>query len=90
MNAVDAFLKGKSYSHIIWDWNGTLLDDFQLCYIHLREEMIEADYPDQPESHRELFRFPVKDFIKDWALILRMFPTRSLPRSTWIFTALAY
>jgi phosphoglycolate phosphatase len=63
MNAVHAYLEGKSYSHIIWDWNGTLLNDFQLCHDILCEELQEAGLPKLlPESHRELFRFPVQDF----------------------------
>lgn len=63
MNAVQAYLQGKSYSHIIWDWNGTLLNDFQLCHDILCAELSDAGLPKiLPESHRELFRFPVRDF----------------------------
>ena len=53
------------YKHIIWDWNGTLLDDTRLCVEVLNELLLcrgksaitEADY-------RQNFNFPVINFYK--------------------------
>lgn len=59
----DLYMK---YEHVIWDWNGTLLDDADLSIdvfnlmartYGLRE--IDRDY------YRGNFRFPVADFYKD-------------------------
>ncbi len=52
-----------AYKHIIWDWNGTLLDDTQLCIDVIngilkkrgKTPISEADY-------RENFTFPVIQF----------------------------
>jgi len=48
---------------IIWDWNGTLLNDIDIC-IRSMNRMLEArNLPLlQPERYREVFTFPVKDY----------------------------
>ena len=49
--------------HIIWDWNGTLLDDVQAC-VDAVNRMLEArQLPciDQ-ETYRDIFDFPVKGY----------------------------
>ena len=63
MDALQAYLEGKSYSHIIWDWNGTLLDDFALCNELVCAELRSLGLPEvHPVSHRELFCFPIREF----------------------------
>ena len=51
------------YSHIIWDWNGTLLDDAWLC-VEVMNGMLKAR--NLPlitiEKYRNVFSFPVKDY----------------------------
>jgi len=49
--------------HVIWDWNGTLLDDAHACVAALnrmlrRRGMAEIDHA----SYREVFDFPVRDY----------------------------
>lgn len=49
--------------HIIWDWNGTLIDDAGLCVRVLNELL--ADWGRGPvtvEAYREEFGFPVRDY----------------------------
>ena len=53
----------SKYRHIIWDWNGTLLDDVSQCVevlniILTSRNMTEISY----DAYRELFDFPVKNF----------------------------
>jgi len=49
--------------HIIWDYNGTLLNDVVLC-VTIINEMLEArNLPTMSvEKYREMFDFPVKDY----------------------------
>jgi phosphoglycolate phosphatase len=55
----------ERYEHVIWDWNGTLLDDVTLCVdvmnVMLRarrmREVDEAEY-------RQTFDFPVKEYYR--------------------------
>lgn len=53
----------KNYTHIIWDWNGTLLDDAWLCVDVMNGMLKERDLPLKTlEEYKELFGFPVKDY----------------------------
>jgi len=53
------------YEHVIWDWNGTLLNDVALCLDVMngmlrRRTMREID----SASYREVFDFPVRDYYR--------------------------
>ena len=53
----------KKYKHIIWDWNGTLFDDVELCHniingLLIRNEIEEISL----QRYREIFDFPVKKY----------------------------
>jgi phosphoglycolate phosphatase len=51
------------YTHIIWDWNGTLLDDAQLCVEILNEILKKFDKPNVSlEQYQQQFDFPVKNY----------------------------
>jgi phosphoglycolate phosphatase len=51
------------YRHVIWDWNGTLLDDAWLCVEILNALMREAQLkPLTVDEYRADFAFPVKKF----------------------------
>jgi phosphoglycolate phosphatase len=52
--------------HIIWDWNGTLLDDVQACVSSINNMLIPRSLPTItiPE-YREIFDFPVKSYYKN-------------------------
>lgn len=52
------------YKHIIWDWNGTLYNDVQIC-INSMNELLERKGYDiilSPDRYREIFCFPVKTY----------------------------
>lgn len=48
------------YKHVVWDWNGTLLNDFLLCVDCLNEQLKKLNLPPcTPERYREIFEFPL-------------------------------
>lgn len=63
MKAVWPFVLNKK--HVIWDWNGTLLNDIELCLkvtAPLLEEL--GLEPLTIDRYREVFGFPIKDYYK--------------------------
>lgn len=53
-------------SHIIWDWNGTLLNDGDLCAQITADIMVAHGLkPLTRDEHRKKFRMPVEAFYKD-------------------------
>jgi phosphoglycolate phosphatase len=53
-------------SHIVWDWNGTLINDTHLCASVVSEVLAEWSLPPiQAVDYRRMFRFPVRDFYDD-------------------------
>lgn len=58
--------QSKTYQHIIWDWNGTLLDDAWLCVEIMNAQLEKHGLPQiSPGQYADLFRFPVKDYYAD-------------------------
>ena len=52
-----------NYKHIIWDWNGTLIDDALLCLEIINEVLSKRGAPKITyNTYLEHFDFPVKDF----------------------------
>lgn len=51
-------------SLILWDWNGTLLDDLSLCVDQLNGLLERWGYPLQYdlEGYREVFGFPIRTY----------------------------
>ena len=51
---------------VIWDWNGTLLDDTEICWRIANEMRAERGLPalDSVESYRRVFGFPVIDYYR--------------------------
>ncbi len=49
---------------IIWDWNGTLLNDVDLCVETMNSVLTKHGYSNQlsVEKYRNIFTFPVKDY----------------------------
>jgi phosphoglycolate phosphatase len=77
-----------SFQHIIWDWNGTLLDDTQASVNAVNGMLSARHLPalDVP-TYREHFGFPVRDFYRavgfrleteDWDAMAREFHDRFL------------
>jgi phosphoglycolate phosphatase len=55
--------KNTNYKNIIWDWNGTLLDDVQLCNDIINIQLVKRSLPAiSLKTYREIFTFPVKDY----------------------------
>ena len=53
----------NSIEHVIWDWNGTLVDDVQLCVDVINRILHERDLPTiSVRQYRETFDFPVIDY----------------------------
>ncbi len=55
--------------HVIWDFNGTILDDLELALESLNSLLRARDLPVVTvEEHRERFRFPVSEYYRDLGL----------------------
>jgi phosphoglycolate phosphatase len=53
------------YRHIIWDWNGTLLNDKWLCIESINELLLARSLPPlDEERYDRIFRFPVKEYYR--------------------------
>ena len=51
------------YKHIIWDWNGTLLNDLTLCVDLLNVSLEKRKLPEMTEEkYKKKFLFPIKTF----------------------------
>ena len=62
------------YKYVIWDWNGTLLDDIDICVNVMNKLLKERDMPlSNINNYKNIFGFPVRkyydelgfDFIKE-------------------------
>ena len=54
------------HRHVIWDWNGTLLDDTSLVVDVMNMLLAKRSMPMlTAERYRALFRFPVRDYYAD-------------------------
>ncbi len=56
----------KDKSHIIWDWNGTLLNDTHIC-VDVIGEMLESHQLEKlsSEKYRDTFRFPIIEYYRN-------------------------
>ena len=53
-------------THVIWDWNGTLVDDVDLCIDIIGEIATRHGLsPVEKEEYLRKFRFPVLEYYKD-------------------------
>ncbi|MBN2430450.1 MAG: HAD family hydrolase [Acidobacteria bacterium] len=51
------------YRHVIWDWNGTLLDDAWLCVAIMNDCLRRRGLaPITHQHYMEVFRFPVREY----------------------------
>lgn len=52
--------------YVIWDWNGTLLDDVDFNRRATNQLLVRERIPEMPtvERYRELFGFPTEDYYK--------------------------
>ena len=53
----------EKYNHIIWDWNGTILDDVELCVNVGNNLFRRKKIPTMTvEKYKSIFTIPVKDY----------------------------
>ena len=67
----DPVMRLKGYRHLIWDWNGTLLDDAWLCRDIMNLQLRRRGLPElSAERYEEIFDFPVEKYYQavgfDW------------------------
>lgn len=52
-----------NYKHIIWDWNGTLLNDVDFCRRIINRILLKNNLPELSlNNYREIFTFPVQNY----------------------------
>ncbi|MCB0807206.1 MAG: HAD family hydrolase [Bacteroidales bacterium] len=57
------FKEKSAVGNILWDWNGTLLNDMHICIDCINQLLTFRNLPVlQPEKYREIFTFPVRDY----------------------------
>ena len=56
----------KEYTHIIWDWNGTLYDDVAWCVSRINIMLAKRGLPmlRSVDEYRRVFGFPVIDYYR--------------------------
>lgn len=62
----------RPYRHLIWDWNGTLLDDAWLCREIMNGQLQRRGLPTlSAERYEQIFDFPVEKYYRavgfDWS-----------------------
>lgn len=51
------------YKHVIWDWNGTLFNDIELCVNIINSVLVKRNLKALSlEQYRKIFTFPVQDY----------------------------
>ena len=71
----------RTYTHIIWDWNGTLFNDVELCVDVLNGLLVRKNLPTfSIEAYRDIFTFPVKDYYAKAGLDLEKYSFEQLGR----------
>ena len=67
--------------HIIWDWNGTLFDDVELCKDIINGILTGRNLEELSlEKYRAIFTFPVKDYYEKAGLDFSRYPFEELGR----------
>ena len=58
--------KVGGYKHVVWDWNGTLLNDLDIAVDAVGALLEEHNIPKVSADHyKKVFRFPVIEYYKD-------------------------
>ncbi|MBQ8431662.1 MAG: HAD family hydrolase [Clostridia bacterium] len=81
----------RDYTHIIWDFNGTLLDDVAIGVVCANRLLRAHDLPEIPSvSHyRELFGFPIVDYYRRLGFDFDKLPYAELAKE-WVSYYLSY
>ena len=60
-----AWKQPTAYRHVVWDWNGTLLDDGWLCVDVMNGVLRSRHMPELSiDRYRDVFNFPVIDYYR--------------------------
>lgn len=55
----------EKIDHIIWDWNGTLFDDVDICVENINWLLTKYNYPPiTKQKYKDIFTFPVVEYYK--------------------------
>ena len=56
----------KNFTHVIWDWNGTLYNDVEWCIARINIMLEKRGLPmlKSVDEYQRVFGFPVKDYYK--------------------------
>ena len=59
-------MENQGYTHLFWDFNGTIIDDLYACYQSENDLFEKYKLPKlaSPEEYRQEFGFPVKDYYR--------------------------
>lgn len=56
-------MKWQQYTHVLWDFNGTVYDDIEACRRSVNRMLAQRGLPTLTlERYREVFDFPVRDY----------------------------
>ena len=71
-----------SYKYIIWDWNGTLLDDVSINFEIINILLSERGLPtlESLDQYRNYFNFPIIDFYKELGFTFKDEPFEAVAR----------
>ena len=75
----------KKYEYVIWDFNGTILDDVEASMSSVNKLLVERGLSPMPDFdfYREVFDFPIKNIMPHSALTLSTSRMRSSHRFGW-------
>ena len=60
----------QGITHVIWDWNGTLVDDAEFCASIVSAVLQEWNLPGiEKTGYRRRFRFPVREFYEELGFV---------------------
>ena len=70
------------YKYIIWDWNGTLLDDVDINIEIINVLLSERGLPliENADKYRNLFTFPIQNFYKELGFDFEKEPFEAVAR----------
>lgn len=67
------------YKHIIWDWNGTLFDDVNLCIEIINSMLVKRQLPEISfDEYRDIFSFPVINYYQKIGFDFELEPFESI------------
>jgi len=73
------FERLSRYKHLIWDWNGTLLNDVVLTHSVLNSQLKKAKMDEVClDTYRSKQRFPIRDFYVDMGFNFETHPFESI------------